>query len=131
MLLKLGEKAHLKEQITAMFDGKKINVTENKAVLHTALRHNKNRLRDNSLSKEQGLIQKTLEKMQLFCHKFRSEKILGATGKVINTVINIGIGGSDLGPKLVYSTLKKSNDPQVLFASNLDVSNHVRTDIMC
>jgi glucose-6-phosphate isomerase len=123
LLLKLGEKAHLKEQITAMFDGKKINVTENKAALHTALRHNKNRLRDNSLSKERELIQKTLEKMQLFCHEFRSEKILGATGKVINTVINIGIGGSDLGPKLVYSTLKKSNDPQVLFASNLDVSD--------
>ncbi len=123
LLLELGERTHLKEQIAAMLTGKKINVTENKAALHTALRSNKNRLRGSSLRQEQGLIQKTLEQMQIFCHEFRSEKMLGATGKVINTVINIGIGGSDLGPKLVYSTLKKNNDPQVLFASNLDVSD--------
>ena len=123
LLLKLCDQAHVSDQINAMFSGKKINVSENRAVLHTILRSSETNDPNGPLDEIRKSVHANLEQMQHFTDTFRSGKLLGATGKKIDTVINIGIGGSDLGPKLVYHALKKNEDPRVLFVSNIDESD--------
>ena len=129
LLVELAENANLKEAINNMFSGHKINNTENRAVLHTALRN-----RSNSPVMVDGedvmpKINKELGKMKSFSENVRLGKWLGATGKSITDVINIGIGGSDLGPVMVVEALKKYQSPNlnVHFVSNVDGTHIVET----
>lgn len=121
LLLDLVKASDLKSWTDKIFSGEKINWTEKRAVLHSALRN----MSDNSVfvdGKDVMVdIKKVLEKMKNFTENLRSGKWLGATGKKINAVVNIGIGGSDLGPRMVCEALKYYADgPAVYFVSNVD-----------
>ncbi|MFT3888034.1 MAG: glucose-6-phosphate isomerase [Arachnia sp.] len=104
-LLRLAEQVNLPERRAAMFSGERINVTEDRSVLHTALRLP----RDAELVVDgQDVVadvHEVLDKMYAFADKVRSGEWVGVTGKRIETVVNIGIGGSDLGPVMVYEAL--------------------------
>jgi len=123
LLLTICDHTHLKDQITAMFLGKKINTSENRAALHTALRSSGKKTPEGPLKEIRISTDANLAQMRILCNKFRDGALIGATGQKIDAVINIGIGGSDLGPKLVYSALKNHHDPHVLFVSNIDESD--------
>jgi glucose-6-phosphate isomerase len=115
LLLQLAEECKLKDAIESIYSGEKINQTEDRAVLHTELR----RLSDQSTYHE--LVNKELEKMRIFSDKLISGEWKGYTNKPITDVVNIGIGGSDLGPKMVTHALRpywKSIRPH--FISNVD-----------
>lgn len=125
LLLKLAEECQLKEAIQKMFSGDKINETENRAVLHTALRDfsDKEILVDGHNIKPQ--IKKVLDQMKAFSEKVISGEHKGFSGKEITDVVNIGIGGSDLGPVMVVSALKHFKTRlNVHFVSNVD-GNHI------
>lgn len=125
LLLNLAEECQLKTAIDAMFSGEKINETENRAVLHTALRDFSDReiLVDGENVKP--LIQKVLGQMKTFSEKVISGEHKGFSGKEITDVVNIGIGGSDLGPVMVCSALKHFKTRlNVHFVSNVD-GNHL------
>ncbi|WP_067500870.1 glucose-6-phosphate isomerase [Actinoplanes sp. TFC3] len=121
-LLALAEKAQLRERTAAMFAGEHINVTEDRAVLHTALRLP----RDASLNVDGqdvvAEVHEVLDRMGAFSDKVRSGEWKGATGERIKTVVNIGIGGSDLGPVMAYEALKVYAQPglECRFVSNID-----------
>lgn len=125
LLLKLAEETQLKEAISAMFAGEKINETEGRAVLHTALRDFSD---DEILVDGENIkpgIQKILEQMKTFSTKVISGEHKGFSGKEITDVVNIGIGGSDLGPVMVCSALKHFKSRlNVHFVSNVD-GNHI------
>ena len=89
-----------------MFSGERINVTENRAVLHTALRDPDNVEVDLDGTNVVPLVHEELQKVYAFADKVRSGEWRGVTGKQIETVVNIGIGGSDLGPVMVYEALQ-------------------------
>ena len=117
------------EQIEAMFSGEKINTTEERAVLHTALR---NRSNDPVFVDGQDVmpqINRVLDRMRSFTEAVRSGEWKGYTGKAITDIVNIGIGGSDLGPKMVCEALKPYAKPdlQVHFVSNVDSTDLVET----
>ena len=121
-LVALAEEVGLAERRDAMFAGEHINVTEDRAVLHTALRAP----RDASLIVD-GVdvipqVHEVLDKVYAFADKVRSGEWVGVTGKSINTVVNIGIGGSDLGPVMVYEALQPYVKPglSARFVSNID-----------
>ena len=126
---KLAEEVQLKSQIDAMFGGEKINATENRAVLHTALR--------NKLSKEiivdgENVIPKikaVLQQMKSFADGVHNAKILGTTGKKFTDIVNIGIGGSDLGPAMVCSALRPYavEGINAHFVSNVDATDIAET----
>ena len=123
LLIKLADTAHLKDQAKALFAGKSINTTEKRPALHTALRDRSEKriLIDGKDVKIQ--IKTELEKMKIFSGKIRSGKIKSGFGKSFKTIVNIGIGGSDLGPKLVINALKtneEENELKVHFLSNVD-----------
>lgn len=125
LLLNLADECQLKEAISAMFSGEKINVTEGRAVLHTALRDfsDKEILVDGENIKPQ--IKRVLEQMKSFSKKVISGEHKGFSGKEITDVVNIGIGGSDLGPVMVVSALKHFKTRlNVHFVSNVD-GNHI------
>ncbi|AZI21560.1 glucose-6-phosphate isomerase [Chryseobacterium taklimakanense] len=125
LLIKLAEECQLKEAISAMFSGEKINETEGRAVLHTALRDfsDKEILVDGENIKPG--IKKVLEQMRSFSEKVISGEHQGFSGKEITDVVNIGIGGSDLGPVMVVSALKHYKTRlNVHFVSNVD-GNHI------
>lgn len=125
LLLNLAEETQLKEAIEKMFSGDKINETEGRAVLHTALRDfsDKPVLVDGENVKPG--IQKVLEHMKVFSESVISGSHKGFTGKEITDVVNIGIGGSDLGPVMVCSALKHFKTRlDVHFVSNVD-GNHL------
>ncbi len=121
-LVALAEKAKLRERTAAMFAGEHINVTEDRAVLHTALRLP----RDASLVVDgQDVVadvHEVLGRMGAFSDKVRSGEWKGATGERIKTIVNIGIGGSDLGPVMAYEALKAYANPDIeaRFISNID-----------
>ncbi len=122
LLFDLAREAHLQENAEAMFTGKKINVTENRAVLHVALRN-----RSNTPIYVDGVdvmpeVNRVLAQMSDFCRRVRSGEWLGFTGKPIRNVVNIGIGGSDLGPKMACEALKGFGTPnlKIFFVSNVD-----------
>ena len=109
LLRDLAKECHLAEKRDEMFSGKKINFTENRAVLHTALRNRDNHpiyVDDKDIMPQ---INAVLDKMHIFSDKVRSGEWKGATGKRIENVVNIGIGGSDLGPLMAVEALKKYN----------------------
>jgi len=122
LLILLAEEAGLKAKIEAMFTGEKINVTENRAVLHTALRAPRGATimvdGENVVPK----VHAVLDKMSSFADRVRSGEWKGHTGKPIRTVVNIGIGGSDLGPVMAYEALRhySKRDLACRFVSNVD-----------
>ena len=122
LLLALAEAVDLRQAIDDMFAGRKINETENRAVLHVALRN-----RSNTPIKVDGKnvmpeVNAVLEKMAGFSRRIRSGEWKGHTGKPIRNIVNIGIGGSDLGPVMAYEALKPYSDRKltVRFVSNVD-----------
>jgi glucose-6-phosphate isomerase len=122
LLLALAEERGLRGSIDAMFGGEKINSTENRAVLHTALRAPRT---EEIIVDGQDVVpavHEMLDKMAAFADRIRSGQWLGHTGKKIRNVINIGIGGSDLGPVMAYEALKFYSDRSLRFAfvSNVD-----------
>ncbi len=129
LLLALTEHANLKAKMDAMFGGEIINITENRAVLHTALR---NRSKQPVFFEGKNVmpqVNNELNKMRVFSEKIRNEKWLGYTGKPITNIVNIGIGGSDLGPKMVCAALAPyaKKGLNVHFVSNVDQADLVAT----
>ncbi|PQJ75381.1 glucose-6-phosphate isomerase [Polaribacter gangjinensis] len=125
LLTELAKEVGLKEAIESQFSGEVINVTENRAVLHTALRSNSDEpiLVDGKNIKPQ--IQTALRKIKSFSNKVISGKWKGYTGKSITDIVNIGIGGSDLGPDMIVESLKfYKNQLNTHFVSNVD-GDHV------
>ena len=122
LLFDLAREAGLADAIEAMFSGKAINETEGRSVLHIALRNRSNRpiLVDGQDVMPQ--VNAVLDQMSAFSRTVRSGQWLGYTGKPIRNVINIGIGGSDLGPKMACEALKAFGTPalNVQFVSNVD-----------
>jgi glucose-6-phosphate isomerase len=122
LLLQLAQECGLRGHIDAMFRGDKINITEDRAVLHVALRAP----RDTSIVVDGEnvvpQVHAVLDKMADFCQRVRSGAWKGHTGKRIRNVINIGIGGSDLGPVMAYEALKHYSDRAMTFrfVSNID-----------
>ena len=122
LLLDLAESSDLRGRIDAMFNGEKINITEQRAVLHVALRAPKNKSivvdGENVVPK----VHQVLDKMSAFAERVRSGEWKGHTGKRIRNVVNIGIGGSDLGPMMAYEALKHYSDRNLTlrFVSNID-----------
>lgn len=125
LLIDLAEECQLEESISKMFSGEKINETEGRAVLHTALRDfsDKEIVVDGENIKPQ--IRKVLNQMKSFSEKVISGEHKGFSGKEITDVVNIGIGGSDLGPVMVVSALKHFKTRlNIHFVSNVD-GNHI------
>lgn len=122
LLFQLAEESGLRARIEAMFHGEKINVTENRAVLHVALRAPRG---TSIVVDDENVVPKVhavLDKMAGFCNRVRSGEWKGHTGKRIRSVINVGIGGSDLGPVMAYEALKYYTDRAMTFrfVSNID-----------
>jgi len=125
LLINLARDRGLEAKRAAMFSGEKINITENRAVLHTALRAPK----DSSIKVDGHNVvpdvHEVLDKMAGFAAKIRNGEWKGFTGKSIKNVVNIGIGGSDLGPVMAYEALKHYTDRSLTFrfVSNVDGSD--------
>jgi len=125
LLVRLAEESGLGERIATMFSGEQINVTEKRAVLHTALRAPKSERIVVDGVNIVPEIHATLDRMAAFSLQIRSGKWRGYTGKRIRNIINIGIGGSDLGPVMAYEALRYYNqrDLTFRFISNVDGSD--------
>jgi len=122
LLIRLAEEAGLRGRIDAMFSGERINVTEQRAVLHVALRAPKG---ESILLDGQDVVpevHEVLDRMAEFCDRVRSGAWTGFTGRRIRNVVNIGIGGSDLGPVMAYEALRHLSDRALnfRFVSNVD-----------
>ena len=127
LLLQLAESSGLRERIDAMFRGEKINVTEQRAVLHVALRAPKDEVIVVDGENVVPEVHAVLDKMADFSNRVRSGAWTGYTGKRIRNIINIGIGGSDLGPYMAYEALKYYSDRGLTarFVSNIDSNEFV------
>jgi len=121
-LVQLGDEVGLEDRRAAMFAGERINVTENRSVLHTALRLPKDATLVVEGTDVVAQVHEVLDKIYAFADKIRSGEWTGISGKPITTVINIGIGGSDLGPVMVYEALKPyvQDGLECRFISNID-----------
>ena len=124
LLLKLAEEVKLEQAREAMFSGEHINVTEDRAVLHTALRRPEGYAPALAVDGQDvdADVHAVLKKIYAFADRVRNGEWTGVTGKRIETVVNIGIGGSDLGPVMVYEALKPYADAGITarFISNID-----------
>src|SRR5246127_3756638 len=122
LLLQLAEQSGLRARIDAMFRGEKINVSENRAVLHIALRAPKEASIVFDGENVVPEVHAVLDRMAEFSDRVRSGAWRGHTGKRIRNVINIGIGGSDLGPVMAYEALRAYSDRAMTFrfVSNID-----------
>ena len=122
LLIALAEQSGLKQHTEAMFTGQKINTTENRAVLHVALRAPKSESIMVDGEDVIPAVHAVLDKMSTFANRIRSGDWKGHTGKRIRNVVNIGIGGSDLGPVMAYEALKHytQRDLTFRFVSNVD-----------
>lgn len=117
-LLELADQSQLQEHIEQLFSGGPLNNTEQRPALHTALRN----FGPSELPEEHH-VQQSLDQVQIFVDAIHNGQITGATGQPIETVINLGIGGSDLGPRLVVDAYPKRRQPlSVEFVSSLDIS---------
>ncbi|QBD77906.1 glucose-6-phosphate isomerase [Ktedonosporobacter rubrisoli] len=127
LLLQLAETAGLRERIDAMFRGDKINITEKRAVLHIALRAPKDQSIVVDGENVVPAVHAVLDKMTDFSNRVRSGAWKGYTGKRIRNIVNIGIGGSDLGPYMAYDALKYYSDRDLTlrFVSNIDGNEFV------
>ncbi|HAO08238.1 MAG TPA: glucose-6-phosphate isomerase, partial [Chryseobacterium sp.] len=129
LLMALATEAKVKEGIKAMFSGETINQTEGRSVLHVALR---NFGKDAIKSNKQNVmpeVKSVLEKMKVFCESIHSGTHLGYSGKKIKSIVNIGIGGSDLGPLMVTEALKPYTVKgiEAYFVSNVDGTHIAET----
>jgi glucose-6-phosphate isomerase len=122
LLLQLAEESGLRERIDAMFQGEKINITEKRAVLHVALRAPKSARISVDGKNVVPEVHAVLDRMADFSNRVRSGAWKGHTGKRIRNVINIGIGGSDLGPVMAYEALRNYSERNMTFRfiSNID-----------
>jgi glucose-6-phosphate isomerase len=127
LLVELAEQSGLRARIDAMFRGEKINVTENRAVLHVALRSPKGASIVVDGKNVVPEVHAVLDKMGDFANRVRSGQWKGHSGKRIRNVVNIGIGGSDLGPVMAYEALKYYSDRDMTFrfVSNVDGTDFV------
>ena len=127
LLLKLAEETGLRGRIDAMFRGEKINVTENRAVLHVALRAPKGQSIVVDGQDVVPEVHAVLDKMAAFSDRVRSGEWKGHTGKRVRNIVNIGIGGSDLGPVMAYEALRhySQRDLTFRFVSNIDGTDFV------
>jgi glucose-6-phosphate isomerase len=122
LLLRLADESNLRGRIDAMFGGEKINITENRAALHVALRAPKDAKIFVDGKNVVPEVHEVLEKMAAFSNRVRSGAWKGFTGKRIKNIVNIGIGGSDLGPVMAYEALKHYSERNLVFrfVSNVD-----------
>jgi glucose-6-phosphate isomerase len=129
MLLELAEEAGVQKAVKDMFSGEKINETENRAVLHVALRNRKNSPIYVDGQNVMPRVNAVLQKMEAFSEKIRSGNWQGYSGKKISDIVNIGIGGSDLGPVMVTEALRPYADKglTVHFVSNIDGTHITET----
>lgn len=128
-LLQLAEDCKVKNAMEAIFDGEKINGTENRAVMHTALRNFSGQSMSIDGEDVMPEVRETREKMKAFCEKIHSGEWKGYSGKKIKNIVNIGIGGSDLGPVMVTEALKPYwiEGINAYFVSNVDGTQIVET----
>ncbi len=125
LLIDLAKESELQDAITKYFNGDKINTTENRAVLHTALRNQKNNKIFVDNTDIMPEVKQTLKKIEEFTNRVVKGLFLGYSGKAITDIVNIGIGGSDLGPKMVVESLQfYKNHLNTHFISNID-GDHV------
>jgi glucose-6-phosphate isomerase len=131
LLLQLAEESGLKAHIEAMFSGEKINITEKRAVLHVALRAPKGEKIVVDGEDVVPAVHEVLDRMAAFSERIRSGAWKGHTGKPIKNVVNIGIGGSDLGPVMAYEALKhySKRDMTFRFVSNVDGTDFAEATI--
>jgi len=122
LLVRLAEESNLAEKIEAMFRGDRINVTENRSVLHTALRLPRDATLEVDGQDVAADVHEVLDRMGAFARRVRNGDWTGHTGKRIASVVNIGIGGSDLGPVMAYEALRhfSQRDLTFRFVSNVD-----------
>ncbi|HWD66267.1 MAG TPA: glucose-6-phosphate isomerase [Solirubrobacteraceae bacterium] len=127
LLLQLAEECHLPDRMRAMFSGEHINVSEDRAVLHTALRLPRDAQLVVDGQDVVAEVHEVLDRMSEFCERVRSGQWVGHTGQRIRNVINIGIGGSDLGPVMAYEALRhySKRDMTFRFVSNVDSTDFV------
>ncbi len=127
LLVRLADESDLRDRIYAMFRGDRINVSENRAVLHVALRAPKGASIVVDGTDVVAQVQAVLEKMSAFAQRVRSGVWKGHTGKRIRNIVNIGIGGSDLGPVMAYEALRaySQRDLTFRFVSNIDGTDFV------
>jgi len=127
LLQQLAQECDLRGRIDAMFRGEKINTTEKRAVLHVALRAPKNATILVDGKNVVPAVHDVLDKMATFSNRIRSGEWVGHTGKRIRNIINIGIGGSDLGPVMAYEALRHYTDRNLTFrfVSNIDGTDFV------
>src|ERR1700734_3606916 len=130
LLVELAEESGLRERINAMFAGEPINVSEQRSVLHVALRAPGDASIQVGGRNVVPAVQAVLGKMGAFAAKVRSGAWLGYTNRPITNVVNIGIGGSDLGPVMAYEALKaySKRDMTFRFVSNVDGTDFVRLE---
>ena len=133
LLIELAETANLRQHIENMFTGRKINFTENRAVLHVALRAPQNETIMVDGENVVPEVHAVLQKMRDFAGRVRSGDWKGYTGKRIRNLINIGIGGSDLGPAMAYEALRRFSDRDIQchFVSNIDSTALVEATRTC
>ena len=129
LLVKLAEEASLRKRIDAMFAGEHINVSENRAVLHVALRAPRGATLMADGENVVPKVHAVLDKMSAFAARLRSGAWKGHTGKRIRNVVNVGIGGSDLGPVMAYEALRHYSDRDMTFhfVSNVDGTDMVES----
>ncbi len=129
LLFELAKEVDLKHAIDRMFAGEKINTTEDRSVLHVALRNRSNRPIEVDGTDVMPAVNDVLARMRIFTEKVRSGQWLGYTGKQITDIVNIGIGGSDLGPVMACEALKPfaKDGLNVHFVSNVDGTQIVET----
>ncbi len=125
LLVALAETQNLRERIDAMFRGDRINLTENRSVLHVALRAPKGAVIEVDGKNVVPDVHEVLDRMATFSSSVRDGSHVGFTGKRIKNVVNIGIGGSDLGPQMAYAALAHYSDREltVRFVSNVDATD--------
>jgi glucose-6-phosphate isomerase len=125
LLVAVAERAGLRERIDAMWAGEHINVTEDRAVLHVALRAPASEVITADGHNVVPDVHQVLDRMAHFADRIRSQEWRGYTGEPITTVINVGIGGSDLGPAMAYEALRDYSDRRLecRFVSNVDGSD--------
>jgi glucose-6-phosphate isomerase len=133
LLVKLAESVNLRQRIEDMFTGRKINITETRAVLHVALRAPQNETIIVDGENVVPQVHAVLRKMRDFSSRVRSGSWKGYTGKPMKNIINIGIGGSDLGPAMAYEALRPFSDRniQCQFVSNIDSTALVEATRVC
>ena len=128
LLVNLAGETDLRSAIDAMFNGDKINMTEGRAVLHTALRNRSDRPIEVDGKDVMPEVNAVLAKMKGFCEKVIGGEWKGYTGKAIQHVVNIGIGGSDLGPVMITEALRPyKNHLEMHFVSNVDGTHIAET----